>query len=129
MTQPEPLIVTIVTLDTFNELAEYVHDLNHRWWYTEEGQKLERNKGEMIALMHSELSEMLEGERKDKMDDHLPHRKSAEVELADLFIRGLDYAGAHNFDLAGAIREKLEYNAKRIDHTYQHRKAVGGKKF
>jgi NTP pyrophosphatase (non-canonical NTP hydrolase) len=119
----------LLTLRTFNDLSEWIHESNHRWWYTKDGEKLDRNKGEMIALMHSELSEMLEGERKDKMDDHLPHRKSAEVELADLFIRGLDYAGAYGFDLAGAIREKLEYNAKRIDHTYEHRESVGGKKF
>src|SRR4051812_7282747 len=36
-----------------------------------------------IALCHSELSEALEGHRKNLMDDHLPHRKMAEVELAD----------------------------------------------
>jgi NTP pyrophosphatase (non-canonical NTP hydrolase) len=112
-----------------NGLSIHVHELNYKWWHTKEGVRLERNKGELICLMHSELSEMMEGERKDLMDDHLPHRKSAEVELADLFIRGLDYAGAYGFDLAGAIREKLEYNAKRADHTYEHREAVGGKKF
>lgn len=118
-----------ILFELMNEYAARIHELNHRWWYDKDGNRKERNKGELICLMHSELSEMVEGERKDSMDDHLPHRKSAEVELADLFIRGLDYAGAYGFDLAGAIREKLEYNDKRIDHTYEHRESVGGKKW
>jgi NTP pyrophosphatase (non-canonical NTP hydrolase) len=120
--------VELVTQD-LNHLSELTHQLNARWWYTKDGEHLNRNKGELIALMHSELSEMLEGERKDIMDAHLSHRKSAEVELADLFIRGLDYAGAYGFDLAGAIREKLAYNAQRVDHTYEHRETAHGKKF
>lgn len=121
--------ILLPTLDFLNDVCLAVHKLNHKWWHAKDGTRLNRNKGELICLMHSELSEMMEGERKNLMDDHLPHRKSAEVELADLFIRGFDYAGAYGFDLAGAIREKLEYNAKRIDHTYEHRESVGGKKF
>ena len=34
-------------------------------------------------LIVSEIAEAMEGERKDLMDDKLPHRKMAEVELAD----------------------------------------------
>ena len=113
-----------------NILAEQVHLYNARWWQDPKtGERIERNKGEMIALMHSELSEMLEGARKDTMDDHLPHRKSEEVELADLFIRGFDYAAGHDLDLAGAIYEKLLYNATRQDHTHAARLAPGGKKY
>ncbi len=40
----------------------------------------------------------MEGERKDLMDDKLPHRKMAEVELADALIRIFDYAGAYGYD-------------------------------
>lgn len=82
-----------------------------------------------MALIHSEISEALEGHRKDKMDDHLPHRKSVEVELADAVIRILDLAGGLGLDLEGAIREKLEYNSQRADHKIENRMAEGGKKY
>jgi NTP pyrophosphatase (non-canonical NTP hydrolase) len=113
-----------------NQMADHVRFLNARWWTDlETGQPLNRNKGELIALMHSELSEQLEGVRKDEMDKHLPHRSSEEVELADLIIRALDYAGGFNLDLAGAVREKLEYNMRRADHTAEARRQANGKKF
>jgi len=88
-----------------------------------------RDKGTFIALMHSELSECLEGERKDLMDDKLPHRKMAEVELADTVIRIADYCGLHGYDLEGAIIEKLAYNRVREDHKQEIRDQQGGKKF
>lgn len=100
------------------------------WWNNPAtGERRERNKGELIALMHSELSECLEGVRKGLMDDKLPHRKMEEVELADTIIRILDYAGAYDLDVAGAMLEKLDYNAKRADHKPENRVAAGGKKF
>lgn len=80
-----------------------------------------------IALCHSELSEALEGDRKNLMDDHLPHRSMAEVELADAVIRIFDLAGCMGFDLGNAITEKLAYNKQRADHTLSARQAVGGK--
>lgn len=80
-----------------------------------------------IALMHSELSEGLEGMRKNKMDDHLPHRSMIEVELADTIIRVLDMAGALQLDVIGAIVEKLEYNSTREDHKAEVRAQDGGK--
>lgn len=100
------------------------------WWSDiETGEPLDRNDGELIALMHSELSEALEGIRKGTMDDHLPHRSAVEVELADAMIRILDYAGSRGLDLAGAMIEKLAYNARRADHKPENRAADGGKKF
>lgn len=80
------------------------------------------------ALIQSEAIEAFEALRKDKMDDHLPHRKAEEVELADLLIRVFDYAGAMRFDLSAAIVEKLAYNAQRHDHTREARAQEGGKK-
>lgn len=88
-----------------------------------------REIGTLIALCHSELSEALEGARKDLNDDHLPHRKMIEVELADCIIRILDMAGALNLDVAGAIADKHHYNANRADHKRENRKGYGGKKF
>lgn len=100
-------------------------------WHTniETGELLDRNKGEMIALIHSEISEAMEGERKNLMDDHLPHRPMVEVEMADAIIRIMDYCGRFNYDIGGAIVDKLAYNANRADHKIENRKKEGGKKF
>lgn len=80
-----------------------------------------------IALMHSELSEALEGFRKGLMDDHLPARQMVEVEFADTIIRILDTAAHMGLDVGGAIREKLAYNLVREDHKREARGAPGGK--
>src|SRR5574337_525235 len=82
-----------------------------------------------LCLIHSEISEAMEGHRKGKMDDHLPYRPAIEVEMADAVIRMLDLAGYLRLDLEGAILEKLEYNAKRADHKLENRMADGGKKY
>jgi hypothetical protein len=82
-----------------------------------------------IGLMHSELSETLEGVRKSEMDKHLPHLTAEEVEMADLFLRALDYCGWRKLRIAQAIREKSAYNRTRKDHTREARLAPGGKKF
>ena len=87
-----------------------------------------RNFGEVVALMHSELSEALEAHRKDLMDDKLPDRSGIEVEFADCIIRIFDTARSMGLDLAGAVIEKNRYNRQRADHKLQHR-AAGGKKY
>lgn len=74
-----------------------------------------------IALMHSELSEMLEGVRKPAPDSHCPDFTSEEIELADLIIRAADYAGARELRLAQAILAKMGYNASR---PFKHGKAI-----
>lgn len=113
-----------------NQLAARVYVANVKWWQDPHtGLPIQRNKGEMLALIHSEISEALEGERKDLMDDKLPHRKMAEVELVDAIIRILDYAGGFGYDLQGAFEEKMAYNAQRKDHQHAARLAAGGKQF
>ena len=113
-----------------NELAKLVHAANIKWWQDlETGEPIKRNKGELLALIHSEVSEALEGERKDLMDDKLPHRKMAEVELVDAIIRILDYAAGFGYDLQGAFDEKMAYNAIREDHKHESRRIAGGKQF
>lgn len=185
-------------LTNIRELQKRIHKLNHRWWHDEAGNRLERNKGELLCLIHSEISEATEGVLTNAMDDHLPHRRMDEVEMADAAIRICDYAEGfgydleskfwpmaaanelpdttvyftelewhaqihleisrameaerkstgeavrhlalalywiHEFtvtwdyDLPGAIEEKLAYNQQRQDHTYAARAQAGGKKW
>lgn len=99
-------------------------------WYRDPqtGEAVSRNFGEVVALMHSELSEALEADRKRLMDDKLPHRDGREVEFADLIIRVLDTAAALGLDVAGAVIEKNRYNRTRADHKLAAR-AAGGKRY
>ena len=179
-----------MTPTEINTLAAEIHVLNRKWWPED---VTTRNKSQICILIVSEITECMEGERKDLMDDKLPHRKMAEVEMADTAIRVLDVMGAFNYqyvegtdmtdnwssfdpdpacdtkedrlfaivgliamadryrrtstwmsnilylvseycrrygyDLWGAVREKLEYNKTRYDHTDEGRAAAGGKKW
>jgi NTP pyrophosphatase (non-canonical NTP hydrolase) len=115
---------------SFNVEAARVHRANAKWWIDiNTGEPITRNVGELLMLCVSELSEALEGHRKNLMDDKLPHRKMFEVELADCVIRILDIAGGLGLDLGGAYEEKIAYNAVRHDHTIEGRKAADGKKY
>jgi len=117
------------------EMQQLCHGLAVRsgWWTSRlTGKPLDQtqvNFAEKLCLIHSEISEAMEGDRKDLMDDHLPHRKMAEVELADAMIRILDLSGFKGYDLAGAMIEKLAYNQQRADHQAAARNGPGGKAY
>ncbi len=131
----------------FNQLAQEVHSTARAkgWWdgdelyalmkkHMEEThvpydvmekvlKRLERNVGESIALMHSELSEALEAARHgNPPDDKVPSYSGIETELADVVIRIADVSCAHGWRVAEAIEAKIAYNKTR---EYKH----GGKQF
>lgn len=93
------------------ELQKLCHDIaqDKGWWLGE------RNNGELVALIHSELSEALEGMRKDDWDN-------VKEELADVVIRIMDFCEARGIDLEQNILMKIEKNKTR---SFRH----GGKQF
>ncbi|KKK79010.1 hypothetical protein LCGC14_2837800 [marine sediment metagenome] len=106
-------------IDSWEAVVKIVHKMavDHGFWSFPEGH--ERNKGEALALIHSELSEALEAVRDEDgkyrpTDKHLPHRESVTVELADAVIRIMDFAEGFGYkDLPIVIMEKIRYNSNR----------------
>lgn len=71
-------------------------------------------------LMHSELGERTEAQRKSLPSDKLPPPFTGEEEeLADVIIRILDYAGRRRMKLGAAVMLKIRYNSGR---PYMHGK-------
>lgn len=189
----------------FDKLAKEIYEANKAvgWW-----DNPNRNVLQTLQLVSTEIAEATEGERKNLMDNHLPHRKMGEVELADAMIRMLDIGGrcgwsapdrprhtsavygfveslaavgtpiggmhclltkvvgdlvgecetgwgfdelsldesskalyatflnftvavaqSQGYDIEGALREKMAYNAQRADHKRENRALENGKKF
>lgn len=130
----QPLVKQNLELHTQN-LVDACHNASVQagWWNDlDTGEPVIKRPhvvGEKLMLVVSEVSEAMEGHRKNLMDDKLPHRPMIEVELADAVIRIADLAGALGLDLGGAIVEKLAFNASRPDHKPENRRLDDGKKY
>jgi len=118
-------------IEAINECARDCHNaaVKGGWWHESNGKKKDRNVGELLCLIHSEISEAMEGARKGLYDSHLKNKTMMEVELADAIIRIFDLSESKGFNIGETIYEKLEYNKSRADHKIENRMKKGGKKF
>ncbi|MBU9711089.1 MazG nucleotide pyrophosphohydrolase domain-containing protein [Evansella tamaricis] len=94
-----------------NKLCKEAHEIAiSKGWYDEPIET-----GTKIALIHSEVSEALEADRKGDKENFVE-------ELADVCIRVFDLCGSQDIDLEKAILTKMEKNRGR---SYKH----GGKAY
>lgn len=108
-----------------DDIAKEANEIAHeKGWY----QDGTRNIGEVVALMHSELSEALEEWRNGRMQVWVDSSKPSVaikpegfyVELADCVIRIAETCYEHGISLEAVIEQKMAYNRTR---PYRH----GGK--
>jgi hypothetical protein len=108
------------------DYIERVHKINEEKGWNEDG----RTVGDDCALMTSEISEILEDFRDGRAMTEVYYEDQPNgtmkpcgipIELADLFVRGMDFAARHDIDLEAALDEKIAFNATR---PYRH----GGRK-
>ena len=98
---------------SLNKLGAEAHiiSVDHGWW------DQPRNPMEIAALIHSEVSEFVEEERKTEYNE-----SKALEELADVIIRVVDYCAYRGWDLDDAVFKKMLKNRNR-----EHRH--GGKRY
>lgn len=114
-----------------NELSKQIHENAKSKGFFDS----EKNIGEMLCLIHSEVSEALEADRSNKYckidkpqanvlmgwtsDDDFKNdykekvKGSFEEEMADIVIRVLDMCAYKNIDLDLHVKAKMRYNASR----------------
>jgi len=83
-----------VTIEDLMKLQPEIFEINKANGFWDMGVE-NRSFAQHIALVHSEVSEALEADRKDLNDDKLTEYLGRDVELADVVIRILDWNGAN----------------------------------
>jgi len=107
--------VSLLTRDVINRLVEECHEcaVKHGFWDHKGSDVL--NTVEKVALIHSEVSELLEELRKTEMN-----KDAVAEELADICIRVFDLVGYFSsIDLGVALLSKMSKNKAR---PYKHGK-------
>lgn len=115
---PPPVAANSMELDAhwWDYVAHevYANSIKHGFWDEP------RNDGEIIALIHSECTELLEAVRhSNPSSEHIPMFSAAEEELADIVIRVMDMAKGRGWRVAQAIEAKMLFNRGR---QYKHGK-------
>jgi len=125
-----------ISKKSINELIKESYETaKEKGWHDQE-----RSFGEIISLIHSELSEAFEEYRKhgnkkghmtciyysgkgyvsEQPTETCKKPEGIPIELTDVLIRIFDFCGKHNIDLEEALEIKMEFNKTR---PYRH----GGK--
>lgn len=113
----------MTTTRSLGEWAELINaiSVSHGFWPDDPPSIGDRNFGEMIALMHSELTEALESHREG--EPSVFYKKNGEtlsnkpegwaVELIDCIIRALDTLAVAGINVDMLMQEKCDYNLSR----------------
>lgn len=109
-------------MNNLNKLSNEIHAGNKQRGFWDG----ERNVGELLMLVVSELGEAIEAHRKNRFTDPLfvgtemtpaafaeNIKDTFEDEIADAIIRLFDMCGGLGIDIDFHIREKLKYNETR----------------
>lgn len=108
----EPKVVT----KFFNEVAAYLHQQQRELLNYPPGTPSPipfAMTYEKLALMTTEVSELIRAFHKDLPSEHIPGFTGEEEECADVILRALDYAGARNLRIGEALAAKIEANSNR----------------
>lgn len=138
-------------MDAARMLKDITGTANKQWWQDPRtGSLIQRNVGEMLMLVTSELSEAaegspqynivlmevvkilskaLEGHRKGLTDDKLTEYPMFDVEIVDAVIRLLDIAFHLVPSFEAIFFKKTIFNLQREDHKPENRLKEGGKKY
>lgn len=119
--------------NSLNALAKQVHaNAKYHGFFDKE-----KNIGEMLCLIHSEVSEALEADRKDRYSGvavsiiynnsdelfqqnyRIAIKGTFEEEMADIIIRVLDMCAFKGIDIDAHVAAKMRYNSLR---EYKHGK-------